>query len=104
MRNLDRDQREKLAEFPGTPVGEPTSEEFRFLEYDEGGMMVGPTGAHRVQGWCRVESRDEHREMTAGGDTQTSHSETEWAEHDAVEFMRMDRQARGSRAPGPPCD
>ena len=48
MRNLDRYQREKLAEFPGVLEGEPTVEEFRFLAYDEGGMTIGPTGAHRL--------------------------------------------------------
>ena len=48
LQSLESKQREKIASIRDAPKGEPTIETFTFLAYDEGGMMIGPTGAHRL--------------------------------------------------------
>lgn len=45
---LDPDQRDKIARAKEALETESTIETFTFLAYDEGGMKVGPTGAHRL--------------------------------------------------------
>ena len=48
VRNLEPDLRNKIELAQQALDEEPTVETFTFLSYDEHGMMIGPTGAHRL--------------------------------------------------------
>ena len=48
FRGLEPKVRDKAARARGALGEEPTIETFTFIAYDEGGMMIGPTGAHRL--------------------------------------------------------
>ena len=48
FRSTEPEVLDKAARAREAPDDEPTIETFTFLAYDEGGMMIGPTGAHRL--------------------------------------------------------
>ena len=48
FRGLEPKVRDKAARTRDALGEEPRVETFTFLAYDEGGMMIGPTGAHRL--------------------------------------------------------
>ena len=48
FRNLEPDLRDKASRARGALGEDPTTETFTFLAYDENGMRIGPTGAHRL--------------------------------------------------------
>ena len=47
-RSLEPEVRDKAARTRDALGEEPRVETFTFLTYDEGGMVIGPTGAHRL--------------------------------------------------------
>ena len=48
VRNLIANLRDQTPRIVQALDEEPTIEKFTFVGYDEGGVMIGPTGAHRV--------------------------------------------------------
>ena len=48
LQGFEPAQRDKMSRTAEALDREPTIETFTFVAYDEGGMMIGPTGAHRL--------------------------------------------------------